>query len=188
MPWWNYKLKATVYYITLGYLTIFAVLIVFRYLLYLFCWTFGYSVWIFPRLNDDLGIIDSFKPVITIQKKKTNPYLRLAFIGVILALSSYVLTMPKDFSQFINDKKELINDIYSGRIIGLDEDEYYYNDYNYNDNYNYQNVYFIFINRIFIMMIMHYQIIIMQYKKIIMMKTIIKFHFSIKIYSIKYNK
>lgn len=70
MPWWPYHLKITVYYFTIFYIVTFTSLLVIRYSLYVFCWVMGYSVWIFPRLNDDLGIVESFTPFITIEVYK----------------------------------------------------------------------------------------------------------------------
>lgn len=67
MPWWPYHIKIIVYYFTIFYIVTFTSLLIIRYALYVFCWVMGYSVWIFPRLNDDLGIVESFTPIITIE-------------------------------------------------------------------------------------------------------------------------
>lgn len=42
--------------------------------------------------------------------------------------------MPRDFSKFIDERKEWVGDVLSGKFMGFDDYDYNYNNYDYNDN------------------------------------------------------
>jgi hypothetical protein len=61
------------------------------------CVIFGYEVWVFPNLNADVSIIDSFKPFIHGKKSDTSKLdilIRLAAIGIFLSTIMSLYLFP----------------------------------------------------------------------------------------------
>ena len=110
MPVWPYKMKVAVWWISYVLLILISSLYVIRIFVYVFCYTFGYDVWIFPDLdNPKLGIIDSFKKVISVDKRKDKWY--FIVIRVILAIiAGYIGFCVYKNPQLIDNAKKLLFD------------------------------------------------------------------------------
>ena len=116
MPIWPYKMKLAVWWTSYILLLIIIGIYIVRFAVYVFCYIFGYDVWLLPDLDEPkLGFIDSFKRVISVESRKDKWY--FIVIRIILAIiSGYigycVYKNPKlidDAEQFIVDA---IRDIY----------------------------------------------------------------------------
>lgn len=118
LPVWPSFLKLTLYYILLAYMIIFLGVLIIRYLLWFICWPFGYSVWIFPRLNDDVGLKESFQPFITCKKSKTATLKRLIIFGSVIA-GFYYIFFHYNVSGFVQENKQFMEDIYNGRLLDM---------------------------------------------------------------------
>lgn len=103
MPIWPYKMKVAVWWTSYVLLLIITGIYVVRLILYVFCYTFGYDVWILPDLDDPkLGFFDSLKRVISVERRKDQWY--FIVLRIILAIiSGYV-----GYCVYINPK--LIDD------------------------------------------------------------------------------
>lgn len=67
-PVWPYELKYAVWLLSL-YLLIFLVgLLALRLLIFVLCSSLGVSMWIFPNLLGEYGIIESFKPIYYVER------------------------------------------------------------------------------------------------------------------------
>ena len=105
MPVWPYKMKVAVWWISYVLLLIMLGIYAIRLAVYIFCYTFGYDVWIFPDLDaPKLGFFESFKRVITAEKRKDKWY--FIIIRIVLAIISGYIA----FSVYKNPK--LIDDSY----------------------------------------------------------------------------
>lgn len=118
LPVWPSFLKLTLYYILLAYMIIFLGVLGVRYLLWFICWPFGYSVWIFPRLNDDVGLKESFQPFITCKRSKTATLKRLIIFGSVIGAFYYVF-FHYDVPEFVRENKQFMEDIYKGRLLDM---------------------------------------------------------------------
>ncbi|KNB43430.1 hypothetical protein JH06_2732 [Blastocystis sp. subtype 4] len=79
-----------------------------RFLLFLVCRLFGYSIWIFPDLDrDDKGLFGVFYPLISVEKLNDgrNKY-RYTILAILVALISIFLYNPQ---QAIRTTKTVIN-------------------------------------------------------------------------------
>eukprot|EP01053_Blabericola_migrator_P011127 Blabericola_migrator_1__11126@NODE_650_length_7055_cov_154_878363_g476_i0_p3_GENE_NODE_650_length_7055_cov_154_878363_g476_i0NODE_650_length_7055_cov_154_878363_g476_i0_p3_ORF_typecomplete_len427_score86_86Sec62/PF03839_16/3_6e42_NODE_650_length_7055_cov_154_878363_g476_i043755655 len=72
-PIWPFRLKIGVYYIGVVLLTIMIILSIIRLILFGACWFGGCDFWFLPNLfNEDVGVIDSFIPLYTFEKRKDD--------------------------------------------------------------------------------------------------------------------
>ena len=110
MPVWPYKMKVAVWWISFVLLIIMASVYAIRLFVYVFCYTFGYDVWIFPDLDDPkLGFFDSFKRVISFEKRKDKWY--FIVIRIILAIiTGYIAFCVYKNPKLIDDTKNLVVD------------------------------------------------------------------------------
>ena len=110
LPIWPYKMKVAVWWVSFVLLIAIASLYAVRLGLYIFCYTFGYDVWIFPDMDDPkLGFFESFKRVITAEKRNDKWY--FIIIRIILAIiSGYIGFCIYRNPGLIDDTKNLIVD------------------------------------------------------------------------------
>ena len=110
MPVWPYKMKVAVWWISYVLLILILSIYVIRLVVYIFCYTFGYDVWILPDMDDPkLGFFESFKRVISAEKRNDKWYFIL--IRVILAIiSGYIGFCVYKNPKLIDDYKKLIFD------------------------------------------------------------------------------
>ena len=79
LPVWPYKMEVVVWWISYVLLILIISIYVIRLVIYVFFYTFGYDVWIFPDMDDPkLGFFESFKRVISAEKRK-DKYFILSF-------------------------------------------------------------------------------------------------------------
>lgn len=72
-PIWPFRLKIAVYYIGVVLVTIMIILSIIRLILFGVCWFAGCDFWFLPNLfNEDLGVIDSFIPAYTFEKRNDD--------------------------------------------------------------------------------------------------------------------
>ena len=110
MPVWPYKMKVAVWWISFVLLILILSIYVIRLGVYVFCYTFGYDVWVFPDMDDPkLGFFDSFKRVISAEKRKDIWY--FIVIRIFLAIiSGYIAFRVYQNPQLIDDTQKLILD------------------------------------------------------------------------------
>lgn len=85
-----------------------------RFAIFLFFYIFGYDVWLFPNLHDDkYGVIDSFKPLITINKRNEN------LLTIVIRISIALLITYASYCVYMNP--ELLEDLYKHLLDIYDE-------------------------------------------------------------------
>lgn len=118
-PIWPNFLKVFVWYMSVTLLIFIFFLITFRGVLFLFMWILGFEFWFLPNLFDEsLGFVDSFKPVISVEK--TKPGQLVYRIGVAVAFSSFcywAVTQPSEFDGFVSAQGDFIKDLYAGTLL-----------------------------------------------------------------------
>ena len=86
-PIWPYELKYAIWLISLYLLIFLLSLIAIRLAIFILCCSVGLSVWIFPNLLGDYGVLESFKPIFYVERwdySKINILLRLLALTVIV--------------------------------------------------------------------------------------------------------
>lgn len=118
-PIWPNFLKVFVWYMSVTMLIFIFFLIAFRGVCFLGLWVLGWEFWFLPNLFDEsLGFVDSFKPVITIEK--TKPGQLMYRVGVAVAFSSFcywAVTQPSEFDGFVSAQGDFIKDLYAGTLL-----------------------------------------------------------------------
>ena len=103
-------------------------LIALRLIVFLIFYTFGYSIWIFPNLTDDkLGVLESFKPFISKEKRNDPLYkilIRLIIAGFIIYAALEIYMNPNLIQDGIDHLFEIYNDVLN---YGNDKIINYYN-------------------------------------------------------------
>ena len=110
MPVWPYQLRVALYWISYVLLCIMIGIYVVKLIVYVFFYTFGYDVLIFPDMDDPkLGVIDSFKRVISVEKRKDKWYFLI--LRVILAIiTGYIAFCVYKNPKLIDQTQKLIVD------------------------------------------------------------------------------
>jgi translocation protein SEC62 len=94
-------------------------LVTFRGFLFLFVWILGFDCWFLPNLFDEqLGFLDSFKPVISFERTKEGQLMYR--IGIAVAFSSFcwwAVTQPSEFDGFVSAQGDFIKDLYAGTLL-----------------------------------------------------------------------
>jgi len=94
-------------------------LITVRGTLFLFVWILGYDFWVLPNLFDEsLGFVDSFKPVVFLEKTKEGQLLYRAGIAVaFFSFCWWAITQPSEWDGFVSANKDFIADLYEGKLL-----------------------------------------------------------------------
>ena len=110
MPVWPYKMKVAVWWISYVLLIVMLSVYAIRLIVYIFFYTFGYNVWIFPDMDDPkLGFFESFKRVISIEKRNDKWY--FIIIRIILAIiSGYIGFCVYKNPKLIDDTQKFVVD------------------------------------------------------------------------------
>ena len=110
MPVWPYKLRVALYWISYVLLCIMIGIYIVKLFVYVFFYTFGYDVLIFPDMDDPkLGVIDSFKRVISVEKRKDKWYFLV--LRVILAIiTGYIAFCVYKNPKLIDQTQKIIVD------------------------------------------------------------------------------
>lgn len=116
MPVWPYQLRVALYWISYVLSCIMIGIYVVKVIVYVFFYTFGYDVLIFPDMDDPkLGFIDSFKRVISVEKRKDKWYflvLRLILAIITGYIAFCVYRNPKLIDQTQKIIVDAIRDVY----------------------------------------------------------------------------
>ena len=82
-------------------------------------WPFGLNFWLFPNLFDeDLGISDSFKPVVScsVAEREEWPY-RLGGVVALAAFAYWLHTQPTEFDDFVRASQKFKDDLFDGTLL-----------------------------------------------------------------------
>ena len=110
MPIWPYKMKLVVWWVSYILLIILVTIYVVRLAVYLFFYIFGYDVWIFPDINNDkLGFVDSFKKVISWDKRNES-WITISIRIVIASITGYIAFCIYKNPGLIDDAKNVVID------------------------------------------------------------------------------
>ncbi len=118
-PIWPTFLKVFVWYLSVTLLLFIFFLITSRAFLFLVVWILGWECWFLPNLFDEtLSFVDSFKPVISIEKTKPGqlPY-RIGVAVAFFGFCYWAITQPSEFDGFVAGQKDFLKDLYSGNIL-----------------------------------------------------------------------
>ena len=116
MPVWPYKMKVAVWWTSYVLLLFIIGLYIVRLVIYIFFYTFGFDVWLFPDMDDPkLGFIDSFRRVMSFERRKDQWY--FIVIRIILAIiTGYIAFCIYKNPKLIDDCQkfvvEIIKDLY----------------------------------------------------------------------------
>lgn len=118
-PIWPNFLKVFAWYMSVSFLLLIFFLVTFRGLLFLFVWILGYDFWFLPNLFDEqLGFVDSFKPLYSFEKTKEGQLMYR--IGIAVAFFSFcwwAITQPSEFDGFVAAQGDFIKDLYAGTLL-----------------------------------------------------------------------
>jgi len=118
-PIWPNFLKVFAWYMSVSFLLLIFFLVTFRGLLFLFVWILGYDFWFLPNLFDEqLGFVDSFKPLYSFEKTKEGQLMYR--IGIAVAFFSFcwwAVTQPSEFDGFVSAQGDFIKDLYAGTLL-----------------------------------------------------------------------
>eukprot|EP01055_Gregarina_sp_Pseudo9_P002763 Gregarina_sp_Pseudo_9__2762@NODE_2_length_7458_cov_33_430786_g1_i0_p3_GENE_NODE_2_length_7458_cov_33_430786_g1_i0NODE_2_length_7458_cov_33_430786_g1_i0_p3_ORF_typecomplete_len407_score60_07Sec62/PF03839_16/5_7e41DUF1700/PF08006_11/0_041SURF4/PF02077_15/0_068zfTim10_DDP/PF02953_15/1_9e03zfTim10_DDP/PF02953_15/4_3_NODE_2_length_7458_cov_33_430786_g1_i021283348 len=113
-PIWPFRLKIAVYYIGVVLVTIMIILSIIRLVLFAACWFAGCDFWFLPNLfNEDVGVIDSFIPAYTFEKRKDDWLMVGAriFLAILCVGCFYKLSETHTFSDVGNVASKSFLDI-----------------------------------------------------------------------------
>ena len=117
MPVWPYCVKVGVWWVSFVLLCVILGIYAVRLIIYIFCFIFGYDVWVFPDIDDNkLGFFESFYRVVSVEKRNEKWY--TIVIRICLALfSAYIGFKVYKNPGIIDESKKLfidaIKDIYA---------------------------------------------------------------------------
>jgi len=118
-PIWPNFLKVFAWYMSVSFLLLIFFLVTVRGCLFLFVWILGYDFWFLPNLFDEqLGFIDSFKPLYSFEKTKEGQLMYR--IGIAVAFFSFcwwAVTQPSEFDGFVKGQGDFIKDLYAGTLL-----------------------------------------------------------------------
>jgi len=118
-PIWPNFLKVFAWYMSVSFLLLIFFLVTLRGVLFLFVWILGYDFWFLPNLFDEqLGFVDSFKPLYSFEKTKEGQLMYR--IGIAVAFFSFcwwAVTQPSEFDGFVSAQGDFIKDLYAGTLL-----------------------------------------------------------------------
>lgn len=118
-PIWPNFLKVFAWYMSVSFLLLIFFLVTLRGVLFLFVWILGYDFWFLPNLFDEqLGFVDSFKPLYSFEKTKEGQLMYR--VGIAVAFFSFcwwAVTQPSEFDGFVSAQGDFIKDLYAGTLL-----------------------------------------------------------------------
>lgn len=118
-PIWPNFLKVFAWYMSVSFLLLIFFLVTFRGVIFLFVWILGYDFWFLPNLFDEqLGFVDSFKPLFSFEKTKEGQLMYR--IGIAVSFFSFcwwAVTQPSEFDGFVSAQGDFIKDLYAGTLL-----------------------------------------------------------------------
>lgn len=119
LPLWPMVARKALWYLSVTFLLGFTGFCTIRLILFLILWMFGVEFWIFPNMFDEsLSVVDSFKPVYSIQQ--SGPGMMLYRFGTmvgLVAFSYWAYTQPSDFDELMAAQKTFVDDLYAGKLL-----------------------------------------------------------------------
>lgn len=118
-PIWPTFLKIFAWYLSVTFMLAVICLISIRGLLFLFVWIIGYDFWLFPNIADEtLGVVDSFKPLYSIEKSKEGQiYYRIGVAVAFFSFCYWAVTQPSEFDGFMVAQGDFLKDLYAGKLL-----------------------------------------------------------------------
>lgn len=118
-PIWPNFLKVFAWYMSVSFLIFIFFLITFRGLLFLAIWILGYDCWFLPNLFDEqLGFVESFKPVISFEKTKDGQLMyRVGSAVAFFGFCWWAVTQPSEFDGYLKAQGDFIKDLYNGTLL-----------------------------------------------------------------------
>ncbi|OQR90378.1 Non-selective Cation Channel-2 (NSCC2) Family [Achlya hypogyna] len=118
-PIWPQWSKIGVWYLSVTFLIVIVVFCIVRLIAFFLLWLAGIEFWFLPNIFDDnLGVVDSFKPLYSL--RKTDPsetkYRAIALVAFI-AFCVWVAQQPTDFDEYMALTKQFTDDVYSGKLL-----------------------------------------------------------------------
>lgn len=86
-PLWPYSLKYAIWVLSMVLLVTLVSIVIARLILYVVLASFGISFWLFPNLFGDYGVLDSLRPIFSVERWETNTFsvvLRILCFGIFL--------------------------------------------------------------------------------------------------------
>ena len=82
-------------------------------------WILGFEFWILPNLFDeDLGFVDSFKPLYSAERTKSGQLIyRVGIAVAFFSFSYWAVTQPSEFDGFVAAQGDFIKDLYAGTLL-----------------------------------------------------------------------
>ena len=122
-PVWPQFAKVGVWYVSMTLLLLLFGFIVVRLVLFLALYSVGIDFWVLPNFfADDLGIMDSFRPLYSYQGpslkniRETWPY-RLIVVLALLGMAAWVFTQPTEFDVFLAQNRKFVDELYEGTLL-----------------------------------------------------------------------
>lgn len=97
-PLWPYELKYGVWLVCLYFTIAIVAIIIIRLILYILAASFGVSFWLLPNLFGDYGVMDSLKPVYSIERWGNDVVtiiLRVLAFGIFLYYCNSIYQEPE---------------------------------------------------------------------------------------------
>eukprot|EP00558_Chaetoceros_sp_UNC1202_P011411 CAMPEP_0197235054 /NCGR_PEP_ID=MMETSP1429-20130617/2588_1 /TAXON_ID=49237 /ORGANISM="Chaetoceros sp., Strain UNC1202" /LENGTH=320 /DNA_ID=CAMNT_0042693565 /DNA_START=74 /DNA_END=1036 /DNA_ORIENTATION=- len=118
-PIWPNFLKVFAWYMSVSMLLVIFFLVTLRGVLFLSVWILGFDFWFLPNLFDEqLGFVDSFKPVYSFQKTKEGQLMyRIAIAVGFSSFCWWAVTQPSEFDGFVKGQGDFIKDLYAGTLL-----------------------------------------------------------------------
>jgi len=114
-PVWPLWAKIGIWYLSVIFLTLYFGILIGRLIVYTLFWVVGFDFWIFPNINDDYcGIVDSFKPLYSWEKRKDDPLMLFVRFGSLGILAVAIEQISQTCS--IQDVGELVVSSYADVI------------------------------------------------------------------------
>jgi len=119
LPIWPEFAKKILWYFSVTFLIVTLLLVLIRFLIFLFMWLLGYELWVFPRLFDEsLSFVDSFKPIYSFDKGSPGQgYYRIGLLVLIIGFVYWACTQPTEFDGFVKAQRDFLDDLYSGNLL-----------------------------------------------------------------------
>ncbi len=117
-PMWPQFMKMGVWYTSVTFLIFMAILVIVRTILFTAGWFAGWSLWIFPNIFAEVGILDSFRPAYRFRRTEAVAWwARIVGFFVLIVFGYWVYQQPTEFDEYISIQRQFIDDLYSGKMI-----------------------------------------------------------------------
>lgn len=101
-PLWPFELKYALWRLSVVLLVVIVSIILLRLVLYVILASLGISFWLFPNLMGDYGILDSLKPLYSVERWEKNTYsivLRVASFAIFAYYCHSIYTEPEFYME-----------------------------------------------------------------------------------------